>query len=471
MRIAINTLVFDLLGAVDFEVVQPFESDETRRRVTRVPTLDGSAAINDYGYSEADRTISFKWATVSAAHTAQVERLFRLYANVRVCRGVDVFTTVPQVFKPGVAECSATFLVLNKSAEYVTPPAPTPVVPDGPDPALPPDPSPGGAVGSFTSLTVINAGVITNTPDGTYNYKNPGITNGGGRGGAVALVISGGVVTSATRVAGRGNGGYYYSVGDQFVADPTGNSQSSHPNRADMTTYPILQVAAISTADALPASDMWAPGGVAPKVEGSYTAPTATQTAWVPATNVQTGGATGVMLKLTMSNGALLNTVSGINAANPNARRAAATSYEPGDELALDLSIFGVTNVTTAPVWRVRYLNPPFLYDAFPGFGGYVNRVSCTVLGTMSGVPDDLYTSVAEVSNSGSGSGALWAVRTIGNAVNGANAVGIFGFNFGNANYAAGDTIVLNLAAAVPGGASVSVNPTIVVTYCEIDED
>ncbi len=58
MQVTLSTTTFDLDGHITIDAL-PASTDlgEVRRRMNRVATLDGGAAFNDAGYSEADRTI------------------------------------------------------------------------------------------------------------------------------------------------------------------------------------------------------------------------------------------------------------------------------------------------------------------------------------------------------------------------------------------------------------------------------
>ena len=84
--------------------------------MNRVATLDGAAAFNDFGYSEADRTLTVTWRPRTEAETSKVARLFRLHGLVRVCQGTEAWLAVPERFTPARERSTATFLVREKLA-------------------------------------------------------------------------------------------------------------------------------------------------------------------------------------------------------------------------------------------------------------------------------------------------------------------------------------------------------------------
>ena len=58
----LSTLTFDLEGAVMLSLMPDSGRGQTARRINRVATLDGGAAINDSGHSYADRTVTLRFA-------------------------------------------------------------------------------------------------------------------------------------------------------------------------------------------------------------------------------------------------------------------------------------------------------------------------------------------------------------------------------------------------------------------------
>ena len=116
MRIAIAATTFDLSGRVLIKVLANSTDGITRRRINRVPTLDGRVAVNDRGYAEGDRDLVYSWRTASKAHSDLVDRMVRLYAQVRVCTPDGVYLAAMESFEPGHDESTLTMRVVDKLA-------------------------------------------------------------------------------------------------------------------------------------------------------------------------------------------------------------------------------------------------------------------------------------------------------------------------------------------------------------------
>lgn len=114
MRVTLTTLTFDPLGVVPLEVLPSQQFGETRRRMNRIATLDGGAVFNDFGFSEADRSITLQWRTTSAAQEAAVARLVQTYAQVHLATPEGVFLVALEAYTPGATESSLTLLVAAK---------------------------------------------------------------------------------------------------------------------------------------------------------------------------------------------------------------------------------------------------------------------------------------------------------------------------------------------------------------------
>lgn len=114
MLIHLAATTFDLDGALVLRVLPASDFGETRRRMNRIATLDGSAVFNDFGASEADRTIRLDWRPGSAAHEARIERLVRLYQRLRLSCRAGVYLVAPEVYRTTPDKSSVTLLVAQK---------------------------------------------------------------------------------------------------------------------------------------------------------------------------------------------------------------------------------------------------------------------------------------------------------------------------------------------------------------------
>jgi hypothetical protein len=106
--------VADLAGFVELSVRNDSTSGATRRRISRIATLDGGAVFNDAGYTQADRTIELRWPATDAAIDAAVDRLVRTYTRVTVTTRDGVYLASPEAFEPGADESRLTLLIVSK---------------------------------------------------------------------------------------------------------------------------------------------------------------------------------------------------------------------------------------------------------------------------------------------------------------------------------------------------------------------
>ncbi len=114
--ISITTPTFDIAGHVMIDP-RPDNSETITRRVNRVATLDGGVAINDGGYTDGDRTLSYTWRTVSKAHTETLSRMVQNYSLLTVATPDGVYSAAPSSFDYGKAESTLTLLVKEKLSE------------------------------------------------------------------------------------------------------------------------------------------------------------------------------------------------------------------------------------------------------------------------------------------------------------------------------------------------------------------
>lgn len=117
MRVHLSALTFDLDGAITLDCLPVTTSGEVRRRMNRVATLDGGAAFNDFGYSEADRTFDLRWGTTAPDNEALIARLVRLYSRLRLTTKEGAWIVAPEAYTPGVQESRLRLLCVEKLTE------------------------------------------------------------------------------------------------------------------------------------------------------------------------------------------------------------------------------------------------------------------------------------------------------------------------------------------------------------------
>lgn len=87
---------------------------ELSRRVNRVATLDGWAAVNDSGYSDADRVFDISWQPVNAETDDAVARLLTLYSRLVVAVAGGVYLAAPERYSPTADASTLRLLVIRK---------------------------------------------------------------------------------------------------------------------------------------------------------------------------------------------------------------------------------------------------------------------------------------------------------------------------------------------------------------------
>lgn len=114
MQAHLSTLTFDPDGAVTINLAPEARMGESRRRVNRIPTLDGSAVVNDFGYSDADRTIRLQWVPVSNDYEANIERMVQTNARLHIATADGFFLAAPESYEPRTTQSVLVLLVLAK---------------------------------------------------------------------------------------------------------------------------------------------------------------------------------------------------------------------------------------------------------------------------------------------------------------------------------------------------------------------
>lgn len=110
----LSTPTVDIEGYVELRVRDDQPPGEARRRVTRAATLDGGAVMNDFGFTDADRTIELSWRPTTPGHEASVLRLVELYGRLHVSTRAGVFLAAPESYRQGADESRLRLLVLSK---------------------------------------------------------------------------------------------------------------------------------------------------------------------------------------------------------------------------------------------------------------------------------------------------------------------------------------------------------------------
>lgn len=83
-KIVLSSRVFDLDGFLSLDVSADSTQFDKVRRVTRTATLDGGAFITDFGYTDSDRTMTFRLNKLDRDTQRAVERFLRTYSEVGI---------------------------------------------------------------------------------------------------------------------------------------------------------------------------------------------------------------------------------------------------------------------------------------------------------------------------------------------------------------------------------------------------
>jgi len=81
------------------------------RRNNRIATLDGGAAIPDFGYSVADRTFDIRWRASDRRIVEMIRRLAKTYSRLIVSTEEGCFIGAPGPFSYSNGEAQIQILV------------------------------------------------------------------------------------------------------------------------------------------------------------------------------------------------------------------------------------------------------------------------------------------------------------------------------------------------------------------------
>lgn len=107
---------FDLEGFVILKPSGDSRLGDTTRRISRVATLDGGAVAVDYGFSDADRTITVQAAAVSRADHDLLQRLQKTFGMAVLCCESGCYYGAIQSLQQIANGIGITFLVTEKLA-------------------------------------------------------------------------------------------------------------------------------------------------------------------------------------------------------------------------------------------------------------------------------------------------------------------------------------------------------------------
>lgn len=98
--ITLAASTFDPNGHITINALPSSDYGSTTRRMNRVATLDGGAAFNDFGFSEADKTMRIDWKQNKETDDS-VERMAQLYAQVYLMTSRGMWLVAIESYRPG----------------------------------------------------------------------------------------------------------------------------------------------------------------------------------------------------------------------------------------------------------------------------------------------------------------------------------------------------------------------------------
>jgi len=118
--IAISTPTFSLDGDMVFAdrfLESKGDVSSIERRVSRRKTLDGSAVLNDSGFSDSDRTFSVLIDQGDRAALEFLARLVKLYPLITICTEDGAFAGAPEQFLRRYGDYMFKVLIQKKLSE------------------------------------------------------------------------------------------------------------------------------------------------------------------------------------------------------------------------------------------------------------------------------------------------------------------------------------------------------------------
>jgi hypothetical protein len=96
--LTISAPVFDIDGHEIIKSPRLAGLSGFQRRNSRVATLDGTAAINDFGYSDSDRILDIEWTPTSREQAENIARMAKTYSRLIVSFREGCFIGAPGPF-------------------------------------------------------------------------------------------------------------------------------------------------------------------------------------------------------------------------------------------------------------------------------------------------------------------------------------------------------------------------------------
>lgn len=117
MLYGLSTPTYDPFGHLMLDCLPSQNDGEVRRRVNRSPTLDGGVAVNDFGFSDADRNIELRWELTSRTEAETAQSMVIAYDRLILSTPSGVFLAAPESYSATGQEAVIRLLVVERLSE------------------------------------------------------------------------------------------------------------------------------------------------------------------------------------------------------------------------------------------------------------------------------------------------------------------------------------------------------------------
>jgi hypothetical protein len=92
--IFLSSITFDLEGTADIDALANSDAGTMTRRTNRVATLDGGVAVNDFGYTDADRDLTVRMRLTEELDNT-LRYIVRNHGQIHVSTSEGFFKAIP----------------------------------------------------------------------------------------------------------------------------------------------------------------------------------------------------------------------------------------------------------------------------------------------------------------------------------------------------------------------------------------
>lgn len=114
MKLLLDAITFDLNGSVELDALESSSFSTLGRRTNKVATLDGGVAINDFGFTHADRDFQIL-VKPTPAQDSTLRYIVENYGQVYVSTREGFFKAIPE-YSPGPEQSTLSLSVTEKLA-------------------------------------------------------------------------------------------------------------------------------------------------------------------------------------------------------------------------------------------------------------------------------------------------------------------------------------------------------------------